>query len=64
MMSDSERISDALDVIYPPIPQEKIDEYSDTLKTLARLEHVLKQSTEDEAGGIGAGRTKDSRGKL
>lgn len=82
MMSDSERISDALDVIYPPIPQEKIDEYSDTLKTLARLEYVLakeastsalsiemiksaqqqlsakleyalKQSTGDEAGGIG-----------
>lgn len=53
MMSDSERI-DALEaVIYPPIPQEKIDEYSDTLKALARLEHVLKQSTEDEAGGIG-----------
>lgn len=53
MMTDSERISNALDVIYPSIPQDKIDEYSDTMKALARLEHVLKQSTGDEAEGIG-----------
>jgi len=59
MMSDSERISDALDVIYPPIPQDKIDEYSDTLKALARLEYALSEDSnlnlpdKDEAGGIG-----------
>jgi hypothetical protein len=60
-MSDSERINEALDVIYPAKPAPyTIEEFSDTLKALTRIEYLMskKQSMKfiipgNEADGIG-----------